>query len=382
MKNKIIAITSILALVALILWVALPNSVAEEDHGHAEESEAVGEDENLTITNEQMKASGIKLHKVTLGGTAEVIVPATVETTPTGSAKLDARADGTIRSIRKTHGDNVKIGETVAVIESSQAAQYSADIASAKARLSQAQATYNREKRLYEAKVTARQDLEAAQAQLSIARADLNRAQSTAKAAGVTGNGNMIAVTSPISGRVTSTPAILGSYVTAGTELMRIVNPSRVQIKAALPAKDATRIAVGDRAIIKLIDEEEIGAIVRSVTPSLDAESRSAIAILAPDRIVPSLQPDAFVEVRISLGGENDPNIISIPEEAVQTIDGKQIVFVRDGQTFEPVEVKVGARSAGNLTILSGLKNGDLVASENAFLLKADLEKSEAEHGH
>lgn len=354
---------------------------AENGDGHDGEGEK-GAGKALTISNAQLANSGIALHTIKMGGIVEVIVPATVETTPTGSARLDARADGTIRKILKTHGDYVRVGETVAIIESSQAALYSSDIAMANARLSQAQAAYEREKRLYDAKVTARQDLEAAQAQMAIARADYKRAKNTANAAGVTGNGNMIAVTSPIAGRVTNTPALLGSYVTAGTELMRIVDPNRVQVKAALPAKDATRINVDDKAVIRLANGEEIGAKVRSVTPSLDAETRSAIAILTPDRLVPSLQPDAFAEVRILLAAESDPNAINVPEQAVQNMDGKQVVFVRKGETFQPVAVTTGTRSNGFLTILSGVKAGDRIAAENAFLLKAEIEKSEAGDAH
>lgn len=382
MNKKITLIISFIIVFAVVLWFALPRSFADSDHGEEAETAQAEQSEGLVISDAQLEASDISLHRVSFGGSAVIVVPATVENTPAGSAQLDARADGTIRSIRKTHGDYVAQGEAVALIESSQAAQYSADVAAAQARLSQAQSAFNREQRLYDANVTARQDLEAAQAQLSIARADLNRAQRTARAAGVTGDGNLIAVTSPISGRVTSTAAVLGSFVTAGTELMRIVNPARIQIKASLPASDAARIAVGDRATIRVINGQEITAVVRTVTPALDEESRAAIAILEPSRLTPNLQPGAFVEAHITLNGQSDPDIIAVPEEAVQTIDGQTMVFVRHGQTFEPVEVTTGPPSGGRVTIMSGLQGGELIAAQNAFLLKADLEKEEAEHGH
>jgi len=381
MKKNLAIAAGVLALAALILWIALPPSAADEAHDHAEEVSETENEELLSVTDAQIKSASIGLHEVSLGSLSQIIVPGTVEANPTGLARLDARADGTVRSVRKSLGDNVARGETVVLIESAQAALYSSDISAAKARLSQAQAAYTREKRLFEARVTARQDLEAAEAQLAIARADLNRARSTASAAGVNGQGNTVAVTSPINGRVTDTSAVLGSFVTAGTELMRIVDPARIQIEAAVPARDARQIVSGADATI-IVAGQEISGRVRSITPALDPETRTATAIILPLQSSSALTPDGFVEVRISTTGDADANVISIPEEAVQTVDGKTIVFVREEGGFKPVEVQTGTRSAGTIPIISGLSGGETIASTNAFLLKADLEKSEAEHGH
>lgn len=381
MKKNLAIAAGVLALAALILWIALPPSAADEAHDHAEEVSETENEELLSVTDAQIKSASIGLHEVSFGSLSQIIVPGTVEANPTGLARLDARADGTVRSVRKSLGDNVARGETVVLIESAQAALYSSDISSAKARLSQAQAAYTREKRLFEARVTAQQDLEAAEAQLAIARADLNRARSTASAAGVNGQGNTVAVTSPINGRVTDTSAVLGSFVTAGTELMRIVDPARIQIEAAVPARDARQIVSGADATI-IVAGQEISGRVRSITPALDPETRTATAIILPLQSSSALTPDGFVEVRISTTGDADANVISIPEEAVQTVDGKTIVFVREEGGFKPVEVQTGTRSAGTIPIISGLSGGETIASTNAFLLKADLEKSEAEHGH
>lgn len=379
-RQRVLTILSVLLIAAAILWFSLPGSFADEEHGHAEESAEHEDEELLIITNEQMAASGIELHTVTLGGNAQIIVPGTVKANPSGAARLDARADGTIVRITKTLGDAVARGEIVAVIESAQAAQYSSDIATAQARLTQAQANYDREKRLFDANVTARQDLEAAQTQLSVARSDLARARSTAAAAGVT-DGGTIAITSPIAGRITDAPAVLGAFVTAGTELMEVVDPARVQIEAAIPLGDVPRVSSGDRVII-VIGSQEIGGRIRSITPTLDPTSRAATAVIIPDRLVTALQADAFVEVRIASTSDSDPNVISVPEVAVQTVEGKSVVFVREGDAFEPIEVQTGARSAGRVIIVSGLEVGAVIASQNAFLLKAELGKSEAEHGH
>jgi len=255
-------------------------------------------------------------------------------------------------------------------------------LSAARARVNELSAAYERERRLFEANVTARQDLEAVRANLQVAQSELSRAQAAVAAAGVSGDGRSLAVTSPLAGRVTAAPIVLGSFVDAGEELYQIVNPNAMQIEVALPSAEASRIQPGDEATLELAENREIGARVRSVTPSLDPESRSATAVLSLTRSIPGLQPGAFLQARIRPSGEVDTGRMSVPESAVQSLDGQEVVFVRTRRGFQTRPVVTGARSAGRVVIESGLEANWRIATENAFLLKAELEKEEAEHGH
>lgn len=381
-RNFIIAGVGTILLVLALIYFIPGKDKPTADKAPVEASEKQPEDGILRLSPDQIKNAEIEISEVSLGGATEFIVPGTVKASSTGVARLDARADGVVRKITKTLGDYVKRGETVALIESVQAANLSSDISAANARLVQARAAYNREKRLFDANVTARQDLEAAQTNLSVAQADVTRAQRSAGAAGVAGGGSTVAITSPISGRVTAASAVLGSYVTAGTELYQVIDPSRIQIEAALPSADANLVARGDTATVELPGGETVEARVRSVTPSLNPESRTATAVLSLIQPVSGLQPDTFVQVRIRTVQSSDPNLVTVPEEAVQNIDGSPTVFLRVKGGFKPVTVKTGARSAGKITIAGGLSAGQQIVTKNAFLLKAELEKEEAEHGH
>ena len=135
-------------------------------------------------------------------------------------------------------------------------------------------------------------------------------------------------------------------------------------------------------AVLVVGDGREIGARVRSVTPSLDPESRSATAVLSLSRGIPGLQPGAFLQARIRPSAEIDRDRIAVPEDAIQVVEGRDVVFVRTKTGFQAREVEVGTRSAGVVTILSGLQEGWRIAVTNAFLLKAELGKEGAEHGH
>ena len=373
----LIGIVFAVGAMALIFW---PTSEVDE---HTQEETAAETPEGvITLSEEQISEAGIELATVRSGAAVELVFPATVAANPTSTARIDARASGVVRSVGKTLGDYVASGETVARIESADAAALASQLSAARARVTELSSSYERERRLFEENVTARQDLEGAQANLSVARSELQRAQAAVAAAGVSGDGRSLAVTSPLAGRITAAPIVLGAFVNAGEELYRVVDPNGLQIEVALPSAEASRIQPGDEAVLVVGDGREIGARVRSVTPSLDPESRSATAVLSLSRGVPGLQPGAFLQARIRPSGEIDRDRIAVPEDAVQVVEGRDVVFVRTKTGFQARDVELGTRSAGNVTILSGLQEGWQIAVANAFLLKAELGKEGATHGH
>ena len=381
-RSHLIAVIGVLILLAALAWVFWPADSNGPDQ-QAEQGEKSEVPEGvLLIDAKQIAASSIEIEAVQFGAATELVFPATVAAAPNASARIDARASGVVRSVNKMLGDYVRQGEAIARIESADAAGLAAQVATARARVNELSALYDREKRLFEANVTARQDLEAAQANLQVARSELSRAQAASAAAGVSGDGRSLAVTSPISGQITSAPIALGSYVSAGEEMFQIVNASGLQVQVALPASDAARIRPGDEATLEFGEEREIGGRVRSIPPALDPESRSATAVISLAGAVPGLQPGAFLQARIRPSGETDATLISVPESAVQMVEGREVVFVRTRTGFRAMPVVTGSRSGGRIVIESGLQNGQRIATENAFLLKAELGKEEAEHGH
>lgn len=348
-------------------------------------SEEAGKEEGhvegfVTMDAARAGSAGIVTEAVqsgTLG--AEIIAQGVVAPAPDGEAVLTARADGAVVRLTKRLGDPVAAGEAIAWLESRDAAALSAERSTANARVTLARSTYERERRLFEAKVTARQDFEAARAALAEAEAELRRSQSAASASKVSGDGRTLAVTSLISGRVTKADARLGAYISAGTELFRVADPRKIQVNASVLPADARRVSSGDRAVIELIGGETVGATVRSATPSLDAESKVATIVLVPDSGA-QLTPGQGLRVRIIPRGASPTASIGLPEEAVQTVEGRDVVFVRTAKGFQATNVTVGQRSAGRVEIVAGLKPGSTVATRGAFLLKAELGKGEAEH--
>jgi len=382
-RNMVFALgaAGALALVAGGYWLgqagtpSTAETAAEEEH----EGEQHGPEGFVAMTGARARTAGIVTEAIEGGGlAAEILAQGTVAPTPAGEAVLTARADGTVVRINRRLGDSVRAGEAVAMMESREAAALSSERSSADARLVLARSAYEREERLYEAKVTARQDLEAARAALAEAEAEARRARSAASASLVSGDGRSLAVVSVISGRITRADATLGAFVPAGTELFRVADPNSIQVEVSVLAADARRIRPGDAARVELIGGETRAAVVRSVTPGLDPESRTATVVLQPDGIG-GLTQGQGLRARIRTGG-GDAGRIALPEEAVQTVEGREVVFVRTSTGFQATEVVTGQRSGGRIEIVEGLKPGTVVATRGAFLLKAELGKGEADH--
>ena len=360
-----------------------PNTPSSAQAGAADEGgEAAGHVEGLVeMTRARAEAAGI-VTEVTQGGTlgAEIIAQGVVAAAPDGEAVLTARADGAIVRVSKRLGDYVSAGASIATIESRDASAIAAERSAAAARAALARSAYERERKLFEAKVTARQDLEGAQSALSEANAELRRAQAAASAAKVSGDGRTLAVVSLISGRVTRAEAKLGAYVTAGTELFRVADPRKIQVNASVLPADARRVGPGDRAVIEVLGGETVAATVRSATPSLDPETKAATIVLMPEGYG-QLTPGQGLRVRIIPSGATATgSSVSLPDEAVQTVEGREVVFVRNAKGFQATPVTAGQRSAGRVEIVAGLKPGQTIATRGAFLLKAELGKGEAEH--
>jgi cobalt-zinc-cadmium efflux system membrane fusion protein len=344
----------------------------------AEHEEEAAHLDGIKVTPQAIQSAGIGVTTVSAGGlSSEILAQGTVVATPSGQAILTARAAGAVTRIFKRLGDPVKAGETIALIESRDAGQISADRASAKARANLAQLNLAREKSLYEQKVSPRIDYEQAQAEASAAQAELRRTDAAAGAARVTGDGQSVAVASPIAGRVTASTVTLGAFVQPETELFRVSDPNLIQVEAAVGAAEAQRIASGDRVLIETAAGGTIEARVRSVTPALNAETRAATAVI--DVNAAELTPGLSLRVRIMPSQASTSGAIVVPDEAVQSVNGQQVVFVRTSDGFRPQAVTVGQSSAGRVEVMTGLSAGQSIATRNAFVLKAELGKGEGE---
>lgn len=373
----LVALAAVLGFGASYWWMSR-KAAAPAPAAAAQASEREGGVAEIKIPADYLAAANIAVEPVASGGIeGEVLAPATVTALPNSEAVIVARAAGTILRVNRRLGDTVRAGETLALVDSMEAASMAAERTAALAKAELTRRNFARESSLFQQGITPRQDMEAAQAALSVAEAEAQRASSIARAAKVAGDGRSIAVISPIAGKLTAQSATLGAFTQPQTELFRVSGSGAVQVEAYVSSADIARISAGDKATIMTVNGAPVPATVHAVTPTVSGNTRAATVILTPTAPVQHLIIGEGVQARLHVKeNKSGAGGLIVPEDAVQNIDGRDVLFVRTKEGFRPQPVLVGARSGGLAQIVSGIKAGEQVATRNAFLVKADMIKS------
>lgn len=402
-------VTSLSLLVALALALSGCNRPAEHEAGHAPaEEQAHGHaDEHA---GEESHREGVVEFATEAQAQAKLAVQAaenrSVSDVFATTGEFEANGDrlahvkpatsGRVTSVRRTVGDRVRAGETLATLESLELGEAQASFLEAEARVTLAQEGVERQRRLFSEDLTARKEVVAAENALRVARIDREQARHRLGALGMS-VGRLEALsrthrieatlplTAPLAGIVSERHLTLGETVEAGGQepAFVILDTSDLWVHANLYEKDLARVHVGQAAEVTTpaYPGRTFRGKVTLVSPVLDPETRTAqarIAVANPDG---RLKPEMFATVALHAGSIR---AIAVPAQAVMQDKGATYVFVQTGETtFERRDVEVGPKAGGFVPVRSGLQAGDRVVTEGAFVLKAELLKeSFGEHEH
>lgn len=179
---------------------------------------------------------------------------------------------------------------------------------------------------------------------------------------------------SPNSGVVTMKKVVEGMRVMAGEELMQIADLSRVWVIADLYEHDLPLVRVGQTATVEIPSAPGRGlqGRITYIYPSVENESRTVKARIEFANPGLELKPEMYANVVIATAAQGDALVV--PGGAVLRSGKGATVFVALGEgRFEPRAVQTGmGDEAGNLQILSGLKEGEKVVTSAQFLLDSE----------
>ena len=348
---------------------------------HAEGEAGHADDGRIALTVEQIAAAGIEIGRPTIGGAGTIDLPATIEGDPQGMQVVSAAIGGRVVSLTRNLGQSVNRGQTLAVIESREAAQLKGEVEASRARLALANANLAREERLFAQRVSPEQDVIAARTAATEARIAYRQAQQQVAAAGGGGGGlNRIGIAAPTSGQIIARSAVLGQTVAADAELYRIADLSSVSLAFHLQPAEAGRVKPGSNVLVTA-PGRQASARISFVSPALDAQTRLVPVIATLDNRGGQWRVGETVTASVQLSdGGGAGNAVSVPLTAIQTVEGRTVVFVRTPDGFRAVPVTVGNASGSNAVVRSGLEGGERIATTNSFTLKAELGKGEAGH--
>jgi membrane fusion protein, heavy metal efflux system len=332
----------------------------------------------IAMSPQQIATAGIELTQPIIGGSSGGIqAAALIESDPDDTRVVATPIEGRIVALTRNLGDYVRRGDTLAVIESREAASLQAEVEKARSRLNLARVTLDRDRALFKRGFRPKSQLDISQAAYEQAQTDVRMASQQVAASGLRGgNLNRIVITAPIAGRVIARSAVLGQvFMTDAmdTELFRIADTNRLSVTFSLSAADAARVARG--SVVQVIaPPRRATASISFVSPALDPKTRLVPVIARLDNRNGQWRVGEPVNVAVDAAGGTG-GAIRVPTTAVQTVRGRNVVFVRTRAGFRAVPVTLGGQEDQTTVVTAGLSGGEQIAATNSYTLKAELEK-------
>jgi RND family efflux transporter MFP subunit len=177
---------------------------------------------------------------------------------------------------------------------------------------------------------------------------------------------------SPASGFVIEKQALTGMHIMPGESLYKIADLSAVWIEADVYENEISGVTIGTTAAVTMdaYAGERFSGRVIYIYPYLDEKTRTDKVRFAFPNPAGRLKPGMFANVEVPVGAGTG---LTVPANAVLDSGTEQLVFVAQGDgVFEPRTVKVGQRLGDATQILSGLKEGERVATGAAFFLDSE----------
>jgi cobalt-zinc-cadmium efflux system membrane fusion protein len=186
-----------------------------------------------------------------------------------------------------------------------------------------------------------------------------------------------VALKAPIAGTVVERLVTLGQAVERADDAFKIVNLEHLWVLLDVYEKDLQRVHVGQK--VSLRTESRPGEVFKGslayINPLIDEKTRTAHVRIECDNPDGKLMPGQFVSAKLAgdSAGQAPVEALAVPRQAVQTVDGKSLVFVRRADGFERRVVELGVSGGDLVEVRAGIKAGEEVATEGAFLLKSEL---------
>jgi cobalt-zinc-cadmium efflux system membrane fusion protein len=188
-------------------------------------------------------------------------------------------------------------------------------------------------------------------------------------------------VRSLISGTVIEKHLTLGEFVRDDQDIYVVADLSSVWVNISIYARDVSRIRVGQPVRVQAVGSSSTGeGRVDYLDPVVGEATRAGSARVVLANPSARWRPGTFVTARITVAEHKAA--VAVPAMAVQSVEGRDCVFVEDGDGFVARPVTLGRTDGAWTEIVSGLERGTRVVTVGAFLIKSELQKSEAGHDH
>lgn len=400
MKRKIIFLAGLLVAVAVGAFI-YRNTMLNKGREGASEQTASGQtgatklaqdgqvdDGKVRMSVAIQAQNGVVIGQVKKERLKETIsVTGKVEANADRIAHVAPRISGTIVNVSASLGDTVAAGQVLATLDSIELVDALNRYYQSMTKLSLAKSDMERVRILVDKKIAARKEIRQAETEFRIAETELHTDKERLALYGVNPSQikggshtkTLLPVRSPIGGVVTEKHAIIGELADPSKSLYTVADLSSVWIVVDINEKDLGKIRIGQPASVTIVAYPGLQSTGRItfIADLMDQNTHTVKARIELPNNSRKLKPEMLATVELVMT-DDVPPVLVIPEEALQDMDGKKVVFVAEkAGEFTPRPVQTGRSAGGMVEVVSGLKEGESCAVKGSFILKSELRKGE-----
>lgn len=395
----IVVLILITVLVSLAIWLSSKKTESEGrgyDEGNAEQSdkdsseEGHAEEGEIQLTSQQMVEQGLKVAVASTGLVEKLTtLPGKLVVNTDQQAQISPNFSGYVEQVNVALGQSVQKGQTLAVLILPELIDQQANLRMAQVNLDLARKDYQREQQLWSQGISAKQDYQRAENAYRQAQITVQSSQARLNALGASGNNNgRFLIKAPISGVISKKDIVVGENVQLADQLFVIENLKDLWLEFNLPNTSNIQLQVGQILNFKTNgSDQNYQAKVQTLNPHADLQTGRLQVRAKVTTQADVLRPNVLVNVFVT--DAQAKTALRVQKKALQQVEGKPVVFVIESEEkglvhlkAQPIEVGVSSQDGQWLEVISGLTEGQKYIADGSFLLKSELEKDEAGHGH
>ena len=395
----IVVLILITVLVSLAIWLSSKKTESEghgHDEGNAEHSDEDSSEEGHTeegeiqLTSQQMVEQGLKVAVASTGLVEKLTtLPGKLVVNTDQQAQISPNFSGYVEQVNVALGQSVQKGQTLAVLILPELIDQQANLRMAQVNLDLARKDYQREQQLWSQGISAKQDYQRAENAYRQAQITVQSSQARLNALGASGNNNgRFLIKAPISGVISQKDIVVGENVQLADQLFVIENLKDLWLEFNLPNTSNIHLQVGQILNFKTNgSDQNYQAKVQTLNSQADLQTGRLQVRAKVTTQADVLRPNVLVNVFVT--DAQAKTALRVQKKALQQVEGKPVVFVIESEEkglvhlkAQPIEVGVSSQDGQWLEVISGLTEGQKYIADGSFLLKSELEKDEAGHGH
>ena len=387
-KTTLFLSSAVFVFIALALWFIEADHHHEHEHEHDHDHEP---QEIVALSEEQMQTNGIEVQSAK-GGILQKVVraPAKITINPDHLAHIFPKVTGNAWIAYKNLGETIQQGEVLALLESREMAEAKADFLAAQKKERLTAYCYDREKNLFDKRISAEGDYHKAKHDWDEAKIHLELTRQKLHALGLSSfeikqlpdadpvTLRFYELRAPISGNIIHRHFNPGEFIGLEHEAFIIADLTKVWAEINIFPEDLEYLQKGQILTISMPSGHSTQAKITYISPVIDEDTRTATAIAEINNQSGNWSPGTFTYANLNTDIVEYPLVI--PKDAIQKIDDIDTIFIASSEGFRVRPVKIGQSDEQNCEVIFGLEPGEAYACKNTFLLKADLKKEEAEH--